>query len=359
MFKIFYAPEKLFAFSMWLVSLVFAAFLVGLGGKIIADVPSATTPVSVESFTNPQVMWDSRNRLDGAEDTRRKLEPELAEAQAVAAARQTAYATAQSANRNWLATRSVTSTNPDAVKQDRELLRQSKELEALSASLREAQVKVEELSSQMRAALREEAEARSAMTDQLRDAQPQVQSASRAQELKIFGLRLALTGPLLLVSTWLIVKKRKSSHWPLARGFIMFSLFAFFVELVPDLPSYGGYVRYGVGLLLSLVGGHYGIKWMQGFLARRQAEANRNETERRSSLDKVQAVQKIVSKVCPGCERPIPAELDGVKVDNCVYCGLRLFDLCEGKRASGDLCGVRKNAFYPHCPSCGTAQAAA
>ena len=221
MFKTFYAPERIFAFSMWLVSLVFAAFLIGLGGKIIADVPSATKPISVENFTNPQVMRDSRNRLDGAEDTRRKLEPQLTEARGVAAARQTAYATAQSANRNWLATRSVTSTNPDAVKQDGELLRQTKELETLSASLREAQVKVEELNSQMRAAQREEAEARSTMTDQLRDAQPQFQSASRAQELKIFGFRLALTGPLLLISTWLS-NNFPDDHEMLMHGMVMY-----------------------------------------------------------------------------------------------------------------------------------------
>lgn len=356
MFKSLHAPEKLFAFSMWLVSLVFASFLIGLGGKIIADVPSATQPVSLESFANQAVMRDARNRLSVAEDTRRKLEPQLTEARGVAAARQTAYGTAQNANRNWLATRSVTSTNPDAVRQDAELLRKTRELETLSASLREAQVKVEALSAQMRAAQRDEAEARSLIADQLKQAQPQFESATRAQELKIFAFRLALTGPLLLISAWLLVKKRKSSHWPLARGFILFSAFAFFVELVPYLPSYGGYVRYGAGLLLSLVGGHYGIKWMQGYLARRQAQANRNETERRSALDKVQAVQKIVNKVCPGCERPIPAEVDGVKVDNCVYCGLKLFDFCAGTRPSGSLCGVRKNAFYPHCPSCGTAQ---
>ncbi|MBP6852650.1 MAG: hypothetical protein KA164_13665, partial [Rhodoferax sp.] len=118
MFKSFYAPEKLFAFSMWLVSLVFAAFLIGLGGKIIADVPSTTKPISAESFTNQTVMRDARNRLSLAEDTQRKLEPQLTEVRGGAAARQTAYVTAQSANRNWLATRSVTSTNPDAVRQD-------------------------------------------------------------------------------------------------------------------------------------------------------------------------------------------------------------------------------------------------
>ena len=67
----------------------------------------------------------------------------------------------------------------------------------------------------------------------------------------------------------------------------------------------------------------------------------------------VQFIQ-IARKLSQGCERQIPAALDGVKVNHCVYCGLKRFDTCQALLPeSGAGCGVRKNAFFPHCPACG------
>src|SRR5690606_27611202 len=95
------------------------------------------------------------------------------------------------------------------------------------------------------------------------DAQPALDRDRFLTELRVFGLRLLICLPMLVAAGWMVLRKRESEYWPLMRGFVIAAIFVFFVELVPYLPSYGGYIRYVVGLALTVIAAHYVIKHLR------------------------------------------------------------------------------------------------
>jgi len=342
MFKSLRVPERLFQLATWLVSLVLAGFLIGLGGKIVGDLPGVDQNVSLEQF-----MDRGRTvRLAATRDSIERLQRERTAAQERANLQLTAASNAYRASResfdNWIATRTAT-TDP---RQDPEVLRRTHDLDQLKAGERAAQTDVERLNAellQLSQALEAQQQAQSELEQ---SASGRYERARFQQELRVFAIRLAITLPLLLVAAWLVMRKRRSQYWPLARGFVLFALFTFFVELVPYLPSYGGYVRYGVGVVASALAGLYLIRAMQRYVARRALVEQQSESERRLSLGYEESLKRMASGVCPGCERAIAAGTADAPSNFCVHCGITLFDHCAA-------CGARKNAFFQYCPSCG------
>ena len=344
MFKSLRVPERLFQLAAWAVSFLFAIFLIGLGSKVVGDLPGVDQQVTLDEFVDSARLVP----IARARDSLRHVQGDVESQQERARLRLTAAANAYQASRdgfqNWIATRRVT-TDP---REDPEVLRRTRELDTLKAVERAAQADVERLDGadlQARQAL----DARGRDEQALRDAaMGRFESAAHRRELRVFGIRLALTLPLLLVAAWLVARKRKSEYWPLARGFVLFALFAFFVELVPYLPSYGGYVRYGVGVVASAVAGVYVIRAMRRYMARRAEVEKQTEAERRRVLGYEEATKRVTAGVCPGCERAMTNIPDGKPANFCVHCGMTLFDACGA-------CGTRKNAFYHYCPACGAA----
>jgi hypothetical protein len=341
LFKSLRVPEKLFALAMWVVSVVFAGFLTALGGKIVGELPGVDQTVTIDSYIPAAASASIRSKQVELNNRRIVLQQDEETVAARLNTSQNAYRAARENFDSWIATRTATT---DA-SQDPEVLSRQRNIESLKNAESEVQGELDQLRSAM--------VANSQSTDSLMTVRLQLEEAAQdsyqralfVNELTVFGLRLLITFPLLVIGGWLALKQRKSDYWPLARGFVLFALYVFFFELAPYLPSYGGYVRYGVGVIGTFVAGIFVIRAMRRYLARRQLAEQQSATERQRTLGYEEAVRKMSAGMCPGCERAIAGGMQSPS-NFCVHCGLHLFDTCPA-------CNTRKNAFYQYCPTCG------
>ena len=333
--------EKWFRRGLWLVALVFAGFLIGLGGTVVDDLPQVERQLQLDDFIDKPAAEPLRATLRSATQSGETAQRELAQAELQRQATQQASRNARETFSNWLATRRATQ-QPD---QDTELIARTRALDALKQKEDESQQRVQ---AQRQVALdaRQSQDRAQQQLGLLEDAaHKKLDAEYRRVELRVFLYRLMLTLPLLAVAGWLFVKKRKSTWWPFVWGFILFALFAFFVELVPYLPSYGGYVRYVVGIVVTVLVGRYAIVGLNRYLARQKLAEAQPDKVRREELSYDVALARLAKSVCPGCERPVDLKND--KIDFCPHCGIGLFDHCGA-------CDARKSAFSKFCHACGT-----
>lgn len=334
-------PQRIFSAVMWLLSIIFAGFLIGLGSLIIKDLPQVDRKITTEQFVDKDELraLDTLQTQQTAQSvTLRRAAEDARRAHTSARAD---YSAAKTSFDNWIATRSAT----ESAAQNPEVLARTRIVEGLAADERTALRAFEDAEAAQTALQREIADRRTQRQRLLSAGRPEYNAALRGRELRVFMYRLALTLPLLLLGGYLAAKKRASSYWPLYRGVVIFALFAFFVELVPYLPSYGGYVRYLVGIIMVVAAGHFIIRGMRRYMERKQAEEARSEGERRQSIEYETALKKIAAKSCPGCDRAIITR-EGVDTHYCVHCGIHLQVNCHS-------CDHLNISFHRFCLSCG------
>ncbi|MDF1485004.1 zinc ribbon domain-containing protein [Ramlibacter sp. H39-3-26] len=334
--------EQWFRRGLWLVAFAFAWFLSGLGSTIVGDLPRVEQRQTLDDFMAPQAAAQARAAIAGARRAEQNAQAALEQARLKARAAQAEQRSARETFDNWLAARRATGS----VGENAELQARLQALDGLQAAARQAQARAEAQEQAALDARQAAARAQDMLAQLEQGAQEQLEQARRRQELRVFGYRLALTLPLLAVAGWLFAKKRKSTYWPFVWGFIFFALFAFFVELVPYLPSYGGYVRYAVGIVVTALVGRYAIVALNRYLERQKEAEALPDAERRKDLDYDVALARLAKGVCPGCERAV--DLKDGKTDFCPHCGIGLF-------ARSGACGTRRSAFARYCQACGAA----
>ena len=332
--------EKWFHRGLWLVALVFASFLIGLGGTVVGDLPRVEKQLALDDYMDAKAAALVQGAIKSADVAERDANSALEQAQLKRNAGRADTAAARETFNNWLATRSSTQLPG----QDPELIARTKALDVLKGTERAAGVAAEAQQQMALDARQTAVRERRKLGDMQEAAQVQLNAAYRSLELRVFVYRLALTLPLLVIAGWLFVKKRKSTYWPFVWGFIIFAAFAFFIELVPYLPSYGGYVRYIVGIIVTIVVGRQAIVSLNRYLEKQRLAEQLPDAQRREELSYDTALTRLSKSVCPGCERGV--DLKNTAMDFCPHCGIGLFDPCG-------VCSTRKSAFAKFCHACG------
>lgn len=332
--------EKWFNRGLWLVAIIFAWFLIGLGDTVIRDLPKMEKRYSLEQFINKSAATPIRKEIKTLKLEKREVSNQLEQAQLKLDTRQNDYRAARTTYNNWVSTRSVT----DQANQDSAVIQRTKTLDQLKTLERSALTKVENLN-QRQLDIRQRISKQQTKLSKLENtAKTTLVAKQKKQDIRAFLYRLALTLPLLLIAAWLFKKKRKTPYWPFVWGFIFFSAFAFFIELVPYLPSYGGYVRYLVGIVLTIVIGRQAIISLNKYLEKQRLTEAMPDAERRETLSYDTALVRLGKNVCPGCERQV--DFKNTDNDFCPHCGIGLHDYCGN-------CNARKSAFSKFCHKCG------
>ncbi|OYY48331.1 MAG: serine endopeptidase [Methylophilaceae bacterium 17-44-8] len=332
--------EKWFNRALWLVAFVFAWFLLGLGTAIIRDLPHVEQTYSIEDFVDHATIDPLRAQLETLQQQHTETNDKLDQAQLTLNTRRNDYQAMRRTFENWLATRDVTQQN----QQDDELVGRTATLDQLKALERDAEKAVETLSKKQLDQNQAENKIRTQVNQLENDASQALYNANQKQSTRVFLYRLLLALPLLALAGWMFAKKRKTPYWPFVWGFIIFALITFFVELVPYLPDYGGYVRYLVGIVITVLGGKYAISALQTYLEKQKLAESQPQLLRREELNYDTALTLLNKGVCPGCERGI--DLKDTRNDFCQHCGIGLHNKCNA-------CGARKSAFSKFCQGCG------
>lgn len=335
-------PEKWFRLFLWFVAVIFASFLIGLGSKLVADLPYISTEyVQIADFVADRPSYDKlQDDLKVAERQEQDITHEWEQKNHKLSEQRTFNQNARETFDNWLATRSVTEQSD----QNPEVIKRTKELDELKQKEQTLQNELSAIDKRQLDRRQAVENIRTKIDDMEEMARTDYDKHLKKQELQVFIYRLLITLPLLILAWYLFRRYRHSNAWPFVWGFVFFAVFVFFVELVPYLPNYGGYVRYAVGILMTVLIGRYGIIAMNTYLQKKREEEALSTTERQSQMNYDQAQSKIAKSICPSCERGL--DFNNPDLDFCPHCGIHLFEYCTN-------CTTRKSTFNHYCFKCG------
>lgn len=336
------------------ISLILAGFLIGLSSNLLEDMGDVIYRPSLEEFENQELKNELISSREVYEQKQTEYREQLRSTYAAQEFAQKQKDAEQTSFDNWLKTR----TSLGKVEHDKEVLSRIKELDDLQAVVLSWQSRSDSINTLVRENNQKIEEINVTLYEQVtKPAYKAQESEYRALVVKNFLFRLLFALPILALGVYFFLKKRKSKFAPLYNGFTLFSVYVFFVGLVPYFPDFGGYVKYIVGIILTIGLASYAIKKILAYSEQRKKELVVSREERAKKLENTVVEKAFNAKVCPSCGKSIllsPWEKqEKIKVEGmlvaanyCRFCGLQVMCNCES-------CGERNFAHLPFCVNCG------
>jgi len=337
-----------------IISIILCIFLIGLTSTILDDLDPYDSRPQSEDFLNEnkidayQFKIDSVNvfitqKVDKIEQINISLD--LAKIQ---------HQNAQESFNNWIKTRKTT----HSTKSDVEIQKRIKTLDTLFDNQQVIEIEKSKLISEKKQFSKEIREFRGIISEVHRKAEDLRYKAQKSHNIKIFLYRLLFILPILILGIYFFIKKRKHKYSPIYIGFTLFSLYAFFFGLVPYLPSYGGYIRYIIGIILCIFLGRYAINRFRQFMDSKKKELETPSGDRAKKIKLESAEMALDKHICPSCGKDflLKSWNPNTKAPNqklsyqpskhCRFCGLQLFDNCKS-------CNTENFIHLPFCSTCG------
>lgn len=337
------------------ISTLLCAFLILLSFNILDDIDTWATRPGIEPYQNKIVLSKLQKETEINNAKIQTIETKKSTIAKTLDIAQQNYENEKQSYNNWLEARKTVGS-PD---NDKEVLERANKLDDYYKIEQEWRKEQSVLDEQIQAVyvLNEKINVR--ISEENLKADEAYQVDLRKYEMKVFLIRLLFVLPILGLGIFFFIKLRKHKYWPLFFGFSLFSVWAFFFGLVPYLPSYGGYIRYGVGIVLCILIGYYAINRIRKYMEQKQSELKVSSTERAKKVMTETAEKSLTNHVCPSCGkdfiikkwdapniRSIDADAYKMVTDFCRYCGLELFKKCTS-------CGNKNFAHLPYCSCCG------
>ena len=338
------------------ISIILCLFLILLSNRIIGDLENTTKRPYPEYFEDKTAIESFERDIEKQNDELGVLYSKKETIEKTIAMAKENYANEKQSFDNWLQTRK-TLGSPD---KDKEVIDRATKLDEFykveqdwRLQLNTLQDQIDDLENQMK-------DIRESIYDEQSKAYEKYAKELKWYELKVFLIRLIFVAPILTLGIFFFVRYRRHKFYPLFFGFTLFSIYVFFFGLVPYLPSYGGYIRYSVGVILSVGLGYYAIKRFKEFMEQKQAELKISTQERAKTIQTTIAEKALDNHFCPSCGKDFLLRQWEFPADKstetgtyryvttfCRHCGLELFKNCTN-------CGTKNFAHLLFCSSCGT-----